>query len=157
MSYRWCFHQAGIEPRRPPISLSLQSHMKNYVKGHMKEEQPDTIVFHGGGNDLPTSKNNPLPVLTIANDIMEAGLVCRKHGARNIFISGVIERKQQYTKKRCVELNELLVSLCSLHGFTYIENYNILLNEHLDNDGVHLNEEGTIVFANNLLDALKEL
>ena len=131
-------------------------HMKKYVKGHMKEEKPDTIVFHGGGNDLPTSKENPLPVLTIANDIIEAGLLCRNYGARNIFISGVISRKQQYTKDRCTELNDLLVSLCKLHKFYYIENDNILADKHLY-DGVHLNEEGTILFANNLLDNLNAI
>ena len=121
----------------------------------MKEEKPDTVVFHGGGNDLPTSRSNPVPVLTIANDIIEAGLVCRKYGATNILISGVIARKQKYLQERCRDLNELLVSLCYIHNFKYIDNDNILVDEHLDKDGVHLNEEGSTVFANNLLDNLK--
>ena len=68
-------------------------HVKNYVSTHLEEEQPDTVIIHAGGNDLPTRKNNPTPVLEIANHIIEAGQICASYDVDNIYISSVINRK----------------------------------------------------------------
>ena len=130
-------------------------HMKEYVQTHMLEEKPDTVIIHAGGNDLRTTRNNPTPALRVANDIIDIGLACKKNGASRVIISGVITRKPQFLQERCIEVNELLVSQCRLYNFTYIDNSDINL-DCLQRDGVHLNEEGTDLLANNYLDCLKQ-
>ena len=70
-----------------------------------------------------------------------------------MFIGGVITRKVFYMQKRCEELNKVLENLCKINNFIFIDNSNIHTG-HLY-DGVHLNDEGTSILANNYLDALK--
>ena len=56
-------------------------------------------------------------------------------------------------EKRRFYLNRLLKEYCEENKFIFIENKYI--NEcHLSRDGVHLNEEGNIILANNFLNAL---
>jgi hypothetical protein len=131
-------------------------HMKHYVTTHMLEEKPDTVVIQAGGNDLRTTRNNPTPALRVANDIMDIGLACKKKGASRVCISGVPIRKAKFLQERAKEVNELLVSLCQVNNFTYIDNSEIDL-ECLHKDGVHLNHEGTKLLANNYLDCLNSL
>ena len=56
-------------------------------------------------------------------------------------------------QRRGNELNDILKSLCYLHNFTFIDNYNIT-HEHLLQDGVHLSNFGSDILANNFLDLL---
>ena len=127
-------------------------HIKDYVPTHLKNP-PDSVIILAGGNDLPTPKEKPVPVLEIANDIIEAGIICEKHGVQEIYISSVLPRKVSYMQRRGNELNDILKSLCYLHNFTFIDNYNIT-HEHLLQDGVHLSNFGSDILANNFLDLL---
>ena len=72
---------------------------------------------------------------------------------KNIFISSVLQRRKHYTRSRCDLLNSILRELCGEYGFVFIDNTNITLN-HLDSDGIHLTQEGSIVLANNYLEHL---
>ena len=69
-------------------------HIKHYLETHLKDEKPDTVLLQYGGNNLPTRRNNPIPVVTIANDIIEGGQICKKNGVRDVFVSSVMPRKQ---------------------------------------------------------------
>ena len=128
--------------------------IKRYIVSHLEEERPDSVIILAGGNDLPTSRNNPLPVLRIANDIMEIGIACKKFNVSNIFISSVLPRQLVYLQKRRKELNGILRNLCIVHNFVFIDNENIILREHILKDGVHLNDSGTILLARNFLNNL---
>ena len=129
-------------------------HIKDYVPTHLNEDEPDTVIIQVGGNDLPTRRDKPTPVVNIANDIIKTGLICRSKNVRNVLIGGVIVRKAQYMKERCKELNNALRGLCKIHNFTFIDNTKISV-DHLY-DGVHLNEDGTQILADNYLCALEK-
>ena len=68
-----------------------------------------------------------------------------------VFISSVLARQLAYLQSRRKELNDILRNLCLLHNFTFIENENIILKEHILKDGVHLNNNGTVLLARNFL------
>lgn len=68
-------------------------HVKEYLQVHLKETSPKTTIIQTGGNDLHTSKYNPVPVSDIANEIMESGEICRRHGVKTIYISSVLRGK----------------------------------------------------------------
>ena len=126
-------------------------HMKNYISTHLEEERPDTIIIHAGGNDLPTSRENPLPVLDIANDLIEAAQTCKLSGATQIMVSSVLPRKAKYMNIRCGELNGILKNLCYLYDFTFIDHEGYITTKHLSKDGVHLSDEGTRQLAKDYL------
>ena len=119
-------------------------HLKHYIPVHMREDKPDVCVIVGGGNDLPENT----PVLQVANELMEAGITCKRHGASKIVISSVLPRSMHESKR--AELNRLLYDLCVIHNFVFMDNWNMSL-KHISPDGVHLNKSGDQQLLFNLL------
>ena len=121
-------------------------HFKHYIPVHMKEDKPDTCVIVAGGNDLPGHK----PVREIANDLVDAAITCKNHGASKVIIGSVLPREDFYCQLRRKELNDLLKDLCYIGNFTYMDNWNMSL-QHVSYDGVHLNSRGDKQLLFNLL------
>ena len=112
-----------------------------------------TVIIQTGGNDLsPLPGKKALPTADIAKSIIEVGTVCKQFDAQHVLIGGVTTRSKEYEQRRCQELNEVLEGMCKLNGFTFIDNSTIT-TEHLY-DGVHLNNNGSKVLADNYLNAL---
>ena len=105
----------------------------------MPEDKPDDVVIQAGGNDLPTKAT----VLEIANNIVEAGIVCRSLGAKRVMVCSVLPRSDFYLQLKRQELNKVLESLCELNNFIYIPNKTLPLSQHICHDGVHLNDSGS--------------
>jgi hypothetical protein len=115
-------------------------HIKEYVWTHLEELTPASAIIQMGGNDLPTPRHNPVPVIDIANHIIETGVICRNYGVQKVCIGGVISRRQHYMQQRCRDLNALLVNMCKIHGFIFLDNSDIESRDLYD--GVHLNDQG---------------
>ena len=125
-------------------------HFKTYVRAHMPEEKPDVVLIQAGGNDLPTKST----VLQIANDIIEAGIVCKEMGASKVLISSVLPRRDFHLQLKRRELNSVLKSMCEVHNFTFISNERMVLSQHISSDDVHLNELGTELLQNTFVSYL---
>ena len=131
-------------------------YMKHYVIPTLYDECPQVVLLQCGGNDLPTSKQNPKPVQEIAEEIIDTAKICENYGAENILIGSVITRKQGYVDIRRKELNTLLKGMCYNLGYVYIDNDNIE-HAHLYRDGVHLTHEGSDILAKNYLHSLNNI
>ena len=122
-------------------------HIRNQIETHLYDERPDTVIILAGGNDLSTRKRDPSSIAVIASYVMDIALVCKKYEVRNICVSSVLPREDFYLQLRRKELNDILESLCELHDFTFIDTDRgvdkIVLSEHIDRDGVHLNSLGS--------------
>ena len=94
----------------------------------------------------------------MANDklCIETSKTCEHYGADQVLICGIITRKRGYMERRRIELNNLLKDMCYDSGYIYIDNDNIG-HDHLYEDGVHLNHEGSNILAGNLLHSLHNL
>ncbi len=123
--------------------------IKSYIPTHLKRDQYDSTVIVVGGNDL----SNEHMVDTIAEDIIEAGLVCKEHSVKNIFICSVLPRRYTRYQVRRQTLNNILRELCKIFGFTFIENKDITL-EHIDRDDVHLTKNGSSLLCKNIVQHL---
>ena len=123
-------------------------HIKSYVSTHVEEEKPDAVLLQMGGNDV----GGRIPIVTIANDIVDIGLLCRSKDVGTIFVGGVTTRRNESAKEKIDELNYCLKGLCKLNNFIFIDNSNITHDNLYD--GVHLNKDGVSILANNYLDTL---
>ena len=140
-------------------------HIKHQVETHLYEERPDAAIILAGGNDLPTNRYKPTPIVNIANDIMDIAHTCKKYEVSDICISSVLPRREGYMngdmERRRNELNEVLRSLCDIHNYVFIDNDNgsdrITLSEHIDRDGVHLNKKGDRVLAQQFSNVLNKI
>ena len=126
-----------------------------YMVPHLEEEQPSSVVFVAGGNDLPERDMSANELRKVANCLLEGGRECReKYGVENVFISSVLPRSNSHFQGNRHRLNVMLKELCSANQITFIGNDNIVLRPHVCHDGVHLNAEGSDLLHANLLHVL---
>ena len=135
----------------------LSRHMGAYMTTHLLEELPDTVIVQHGGNDLNQNTSDQDQLISkTANLIIDSALLCQNFEVQNVLVSSVPIRKGKTLQDRIEKLNGLLESMCRLNKLTFINNDNIKL-EHLNKDGVHLNDDGTTMLADNYLVALYEI
>ena len=80
---------------------------------------------------------------------------CREeHGVSKVIIYSVLPRRDSMFQQNRHILNRILKTFCLEHGFTFLENENIILRNHISYDGTHLNSLGSEVFSDNLLQVL---
>ena len=94
-------------------------HIRNQIETHLQEELPDAAILLIGGNDLSDNRNNPTPVVNIANQIIDSAMLCKNYGVKDVCVSSVLMRKErktnfEHTERRRKELNEILRSLCEI-------------------------------------------
>ena len=131
------------------------SDIVKYMIPHLDEEQPSSVVFIAGGNDLP-SKDIPFAeIKKIANCVVEGGLLCRgEYGVNDIYISSIMPRSHSEFQGNRHCLNKMLREMCREYNLIFIDNSNIVLSTHGHHDGVHLNVEGSELLRENLLNVL---
>ena len=99
----------------------------------------------------PTRKRKLFALSTdeIINAVLEIGKLCQSHGVKDIFISSLICRKNNFQNNKVSMINKLLRRACDSLGFHFIYNSSIARN-HLAGDGIHLNYAGTEVLLENI-------
>ena len=88
---------------------------------------------------------------TIASDILDIVQICHSYGVNNVYVSTITYRPQHL--QSVSETNNFLRTKQLLNDFIIIDNDNIK-GEHIWKDEVHLNNNGTIALANNLIKAI---
>ena len=132
-------------------------HLHHYSLPTLKEDHPDTVIVHVGFNDLSPKDGNLECVNTeeVSKEIIEIGRTCVKYGATSVFISSIIRNRNHRKQLLIDELNAKLKQKCETQGFIFIEHNNIRI-DHLWKDGIHLNEPGKEILANNFIDYLND-
>ena len=126
-----------------------------YMQPHLEDEQPSSVVFVAGGNDLPNRDISEEEIRKVADFLVEGGRLCKtQYGVENIFISSIMPRENSDFQGNRHRLNKILRDMCSRNGFIFIDNNNIVLRPHGHLDGIHLNREGSDILRDNLLNAL---
>ena len=131
------------------------SEIVKYMIPHLEDEQPSSVVFVAGGNDLPNKDISIEEIKKIANCLVEGGLRCRgEYGVNDVYISSIMPRSHSEFQGNRHRLNNILREMCESNDFTFIDNNNIVLSTHGHHDGVHLNYEGSNLLGANLLSVL---
>lgn len=130
----------------------------HYMEHHLEEENPHTVAFVAGGNDLPDQDLPMKDIRTVAEHLINGGVKCKEQfGVTNVLISSILPRSHSAFQGNRHRLNVLLRELCEKNQFMFIENDDIILRPHGHHDGVHLNKEGSILLHKNLLFALNNI
>ena len=127
--------------------------IKMYIPQHLRRDKYESAVIAAGGNDLSKDSTS---IDQIASDIIEAGISCKEHGVKKVYICSILPRKPATYQSRRSTLNDILKILCAMFDFTYIENENITLEGHIDRDGVHLTKRGSSVLCRNIVKCLND-
>ena len=134
--YMKCFNGANIED------------MGSYVLPTLKHNN-DLHIIHVGSNDLRSEKTAE----EIATNITNLAKFIKNEN-NEIIVSGIIVRNDnmEYDKKG-KDVNKILTTLCAGNNFGFIKNDNINAR-HINGSGLHLNNQGTFLFASNLIDEI---
>ena len=124
--------------------------VEHFVKPTMKYEN-DLVILQLGTNDLRSEKSSQ----DIANKIINIG-TNMKTEKTEIMRSGITPHgDNEHLDKKCSEVNTILINLCSLYNFNFINNTSISKAHHINSSGLHLNIKGTYTLANNILHAIR--
>ena len=133
------------------------SDIVRYIDPHLMDEQPHSVMFIAGGNDLPNFDISAERIKSVAKCLIDGGLKCRNEfGVSDIFISSVLPRENCDFQINRYRLNNLLREMCLRNNFNFIENRGISLKSHILQDGVHLNKRGSNVLRANIIDSIND-
>ena len=132
--------------------------MNHFAIPFLVEEHPIATVIHSGTNVLRQRVGEEEQTCeNIARDIIKIGSNCRDNGVTHIIISSIIVRRgNTHVEKRRREVNILLKQYCANEGYVFVDNEAITL-QNIDRYGVHLEEGGSQIVANNILKVLNSL
>ena len=86
----------------------------------------------------------------IMHIILDIGKKCKRYGVEKVFISALVISRR-VNPNRIENLNKLIKEGCNLHDFVFI-GYRNIKDEHLWKDGIHLQENGKVILAQNFID-----
>ena len=126
-----------------------------YMIPHLEDEQPSSVMFVAGGNDLLNQDMTIDEIKKVARCLVEGGLTCRdQYGAERVYISGIMPRENSKFQGNRHRLNKILKEMCMEHKLIFVDQSNIVLSTHGHHDGVHLNYEGSNLLRDNLVNVL---
>ena len=116
----------------------------------LHEDQIDSIIVHGGMNDISRNKLHTTWPHDLAKKKINISNVWKSFGIAKITISSVLPQKDLELQKHVFERNNYLKDLCGFYGFSFINNGNITEN-YLHHDEIHLNKVGSFLLGQNFV------
>ena len=135
--------------KKRPFGGATASQLNHYVHATLQDDKPDIIIISAGSNNLTKKRNQS--IVETANEIVEIVKTCRNGGVSRILVSSITYRPLY--KDKINQINDLLKYYAGIYDFEYIDNSSIWEN-HIKRDGVHLNQEGICILADNFLNYL---
>ena len=125
--------------------------MKHYVEDIIENDDVDGIIINTGLNSVG-NKYTVQSEVQICSDIIEIVKKCHNGGITDVFVSSLTWKKR-YTET-INNINTILEENAALGNYTFINNSNILKEEHACYDNLHLNADGLRILSRNFTDAI---
>ena len=129
--------------------------LQHYVTPHLETQKPDISIIHVGGNNINYKNLEDVNVDKISESIVNIGKKCASFNS-TVFISSILVKKNFKVSAVIRKVNEKLEELCKGYGFHFICNDNIV-RKFLSDDGIHLSEDGTHIFASNFVNSINDV
>ena len=120
----------------------------------MLKEKPDTVVIHVGSNNITHRIFEDFNADKLADEIIDIDKMCSQYGVKDVIFSSIFVKNSIKLGKMISQVNGAIMKICEENGFHFVSNDNIL-RKHLYKDGVHLTDEGTNIFAGNIVNYIK--
>jgi len=128
------------------------SDMEHYLKPALAKD-PQRVILHVGANDLKTNlrpNHNQ-----IADSIVNLARMTESESRAEVIISEVITRSDKTPEDHIRTVNKLLSRCCNQNGWQLLRHNNIS-KDHLNDGGLHLNDQGVSVLVTNLTRLLSD-
>ena len=128
--------------------------MKYYTIPTIDKFKPNTVLIHVGTNDVKRTDGGDNRIRFIAEDIVNVARACRMKGVKNIIVSGIICRRNQYENNIVNEVNQQVKTICDMENFVFLDNTCITPDLLWNGDGLHLTDDGTKCLTNHFINFL---
>ena len=129
--------------------------LNHYITPILEEDRPDIVILHIGCNDITHRTIDNIDIKDISNQLIDIGKKCKSYGVKEVIFSSILVKKQVKLTQIIRQVNDYLRDECERNSFCFVNNDNIT-REYLWKDRTHLNNDGTRIFAGNLVDFLNE-
>ena len=127
----------------------------HFIQPTLHEDKPYTKLIYIGSNDIIPSKQRDLNVNDVVQIIIDTGLYCRECDVKDVIISSILVKPNFYLTKIIRQIDYLLSEYCVSNNFHYLTNDNIS-RQNLWKDGIHLNNVGNNILAENFISYVNE-
>ena len=127
--------------------------LNHFITPTLAEDRPDIVIIHVGCNDIIHENIDQINAADVSKRLIEIGEKCKSYGVKEVIFSSILLKRQMKLTKIIRQVNDCLRDDCEKFGFLFVSNDNIS-REHLWNDGIHLNDNGTFIFASNIVNFL---
>ena len=125
-----------------------------YIIPSLLKEKPDPVVIHVGSNNITHRILEDFNADKLADEIIDIGKMCSQYGVKDVIISSIFVKSSIKLVKIISQENGAVMKKCEENGFHFVSNDNTL-RKHLYKDGVNLTDEGTNIFAGNIVDYIR--
>ena len=129
--------------------------LDHYITPILEEDRPDIVIIHVGCNDVTFQNLEIMDVKDLSKRLIDIGKKCKSYGVEEVIFSSILVKKQIKLTKIIRQVNDALRAECVRNDFHFVDNNNVT-REYLYTDGVHLNNDGTRLFAGNLVNFLND-
>lgn len=127
--------------------------LNHQVKPSLEKYEYDAAIIHVWINDILRSKGEK-QVNDIPRKIMNIAETCRNYNIVKIFISSILRCNRTTVDINCI--NRKMRELCIQNNYKFISNTQIN-KRNLWSDGIHLQESGKILIANNFINSVNNV
>ena len=136
--------------RKRYIRGATVSQLSLYAEAVLKEDIPDKVILSMGTNNLTKKSQSEMET---AKEIIDIVHKCYNNGVNDVLVSSITIRPR--FKDKINLINKILERNAAAHNYEFIDNNNIM-EKHLWEDHLHLNDKGITLLSNNFLKALNK-
>ena len=112
------------------------------------------MIIHIGFNDITHNTIDQIDVKDIVNRIINTGKKCFSYGVKEM-ISSIFIKNQFKLTRIITQVNDLLRDEWKRNNIEFISN-DMITGDVSWRDDLHLNNDGTYIFASNLVEFLND-
>ena len=124
--------------------------LDHFITPVLEDDRLDIMIIRVGSNDITHNSINNTDAKRISKRIVNITKKYLLYGVKEVIISSIFIKSQFKLTRITRQVNDHLRDECRSDKCNFISNDNIT-NECLWKDGLHLNNQGTYMFASNLV------
>lgn len=125
--------------------------MRDHAKPIMRRN-PDEVIIHVGTNSLSQSNS----ARYCAEEIVDLAMMIDNECSASVAVSSLVNRSDDESLiEKINDVNKIVKHFCNQNNWGYIDHSNILVEQHLNRSGLHLNKQGTTELACNFIKYLR--
>ena len=130
--------------------------LHHYIILSLLKEKPETAVIYIDSNNINHRIFEDFNADKEADEIIDIGKMCGQYGVKDVTFSSICVKNSIKLFKMITQVNGAVNKKCEENGFHFVSK-GYILRKHLWEDGIHLTDEETNIFAEHIVDYIRDI